>query len=139
MDIEGVDLYARFADESDPVWFGQMWSSGIATREEQHGVKTDIVNPEVGVPYATEQIAIIKGTKKLDEAKRFVDWFGGAEIQGEWAEQFSTMPANEKAMDKTSETNLYISENFKPQDIDWNFVAEHIDEWMEKIELEYMK
>ncbi len=28
--------------------------------------------------------------------------------------------------------------DFKAQEIDWGFVSEHIDEWMEKIELEYM-
>ena len=56
-----------------------------------------------------EAIGIVNGTKKLDEAKEFVDWFGSAEVQGEWAEEFSTLPANEKAVDKANEFNQEIA------------------------------
>lgn len=135
--IEGTEFYSRLASGETP--FGQMWSSGIAAREEQYGVKAGIVNPEVGVPYAVEQVAVVKGTKHLEEAKRFVDWFGSAQIQGEWTQQFSTIPANEKSLPMASEENQKISNTYKPQDIDWAFVAENINAWMEKCELEYMK
>lgn len=133
----GVDLYARIADTNNPIICGQMWSSGIESRDEQYGTKTAYVVPEVGVPYAVEAIGIVNGTKKLDEAKEFVDWFGSAEVQGEWAEEFSTLPANEKAVDKANEFNQEIAK-IPAQDIDWDLVAENIDAWCEKIILEYM-
>ena len=133
----GVDLYARIADTNNPIVCGQMWSSGIESRDEQYGTKTAYVVPEVGVPYAVEAIGIVNGTKKLDEAKEFVDWFGSAEVQGEWAEEFSTLPANEKAVDKANEFNQEIAK-IPAQDIDWDLVAENIDAWCEKIILEYM-
>lgn len=135
--VEGEEFYANLASGKTPL--GQMWSSGIEAREEQYGVKAGLVNPEIGVPYVVEQIAIIKGSKNVETAKKFVEWFGTDEIQGQWAEKFSTMPANKKAMEKANEKNKFISENYKPQDIDWSFVTENVDEWMEKIELEYMK
>lgn len=84
-----------------------------------------------------EAIGIVNGTKKLDEAKEFVDWFGSAEVQGQWAEEFSTLPANEKAVDKANEFNQEIAK-IPAQDIDWDLVAENIDAWCEKIILEYM-
>ena len=133
----GVDLYARIADTNNPVVCGQMWSSGIESRDEQYGTKTAYVIPEVGVPYAVEAVAIVNGTKKLEEAQRFVDWFGSAEVQGEWAETFSTLPANVNAVEKANAFNQEIAE-IPAQEIDWDLVAANIDAWCEKIILEYM-
>ncbi len=138
MSETGVDLYAKIGDVSNQVSFGQMWSSGIETRDEQYNTSTKFVVPEVGVPYAVEGIAIIKGTKNEEEAKSFVEWFGSSQIQGEWAEKFSTLPANEKAIDKVNDFNKQIA-NIPAQDIDWNFVAQNIDKWCEKIELTYIQ
>ena len=137
-DESGVDLYAKISDTSNPVLCGQMWSSGIEARDEQYGTVTSYVVPEVGVPYAVEGVAIVNGTKNEDEVKRFIDWFGSAQIQGEWAQEFSTLPANEGAVDKANDFNKVIAE-LPAQDIDWALVAENIDAWCEKIELTYMK
>lgn len=134
---EGVDLYARIADPDYTVVCGQMWSSGIAARDEQYGVDTGFVIPEVGVPYAVEAVAIVNGTKNEEEAQRFIEWFGSAQIQGEWAETYATLPANVNAMDKADEFSQYIG-TLPAQDIDWTLVAENIDAWCEKIELTYM-
>lgn len=133
---EGVDLYAQIAADNTVVC-GQIWSSGIEARDEQYGTKTAYANPEVGVPYAVEGVAIVNGTKNMDEAKRFVDWFGSAQIQGEWAETFSTLPANVNAVDKANAFNQEIA-TLKAQNIDWALVAANIDQWCEKIALEYM-
>ena len=75
--------------------------------------------------------------KILEEAQRFVDWFGSAQIQGEWAQEFSTLPANEKAVGMANEFNQEIAK-IPAQDIDWSLVAQNIDAWCEKIILEYM-
>lgn len=133
----GVDLYGQISSDTSTVVCGQMWSSGIAARDEQYGTKTGYVVPEVGIPYAVESIGIVKGTKNLEEAQRFVDWFGSAQIQGEWAQQFSTLPANTNAVAMADDFNKEIA-NIPAQDIDWSLVAENIDEWCEKITLEYM-
>ncbi len=135
---EGMDVYAQISDPAKPVICGQMWSSGIETRDEQYGTKTNYVVPEVGVPYAVEAISIVNGTKNEEEAQRFVDWFGSAQIQGEWAQEFSTLPANKNAVDKANEFNQKIA-TLPAQDIDWGLVAENIDAWCETIELNYMQ
>ena len=61
---------------------------------------TDVARPECGIPYAVKGIGIVNGTKNFEEAQRFAEWFGSAQIQGEWAEKFGTMPTNELAADK---------------------------------------
>lgn len=134
---DGGELYALITDDTNPILCGQMWSSGIETRDEQYGTKTAYVLPEVGVPYAVEGISIVNGTKNEEEAQRFMDWFGSAQIQGEWAEEFSTLPANVNAVDKANEFNQEIAE-LPAQEIDWTLVAENIDAWCEEIELNYM-
>lgn len=134
---DGVDLYAQMINANSPVVMGQMWSSGVNQYNEQYGVTSGVVVPEVGVPYAVEGIGIVNGTKNMEEALRFVEWFGSAQIQGEWAEKFGTMPANEKAAEKADALQQELC-SIPAQDIDWAVVAANIDAWCEKIMLEYM-
>ncbi len=134
---DGVDLYGQISDPNSPVLCGQMWSSGVETRDQQYGTSTKYVIPEVGVPYAVEAISIVNGTKNEEEAQRFLDWFGSAQIQGEWAQEFSTLPANINAVDKANAFNQEIAQ-IPAQNIDWGLVAENIDAWVENIELNYM-
>lgn len=134
--VTDLDLFARFADGE--VDFGQMPSSSIPGREAAYGVTSGAVSPEDGVPYAIEQVAIVKGSDNQDEAKKFVDWFGSGEVQGEWAAQFNSLPVNETALESAKPEVVEFDEQFTHQDIDWNFVQENIGAWIEKIELEYM-
>ena len=133
---EGEDFYANLASGKSPL--GPMFSSGLPSREEQYKVKAGIVKPEIGVPYLVEQVAIIKGTKNLEAAKQFVDWFGSAEVQERWSKKFSSMPANEKALANADQSIKDLDASLKKQDIDWTFVSKNIEKWVEKIELELL-
>lgn len=133
---QGEDSFANLASGKTP--FIPMFSSGIPSREKQYGVKAGIVKPDIGVPYLVEQVAIVKGTKNLDAAKAFVDWFGSAEVQTEWSNQFSSMPANAKALENAAQDIKDLDASVKRQDIDWTFVSQHINDWVEKIQLELL-
>ena len=134
---EGVDSYAQIANPNSPVLMCQMWSSGVIQYDEMYGTSTGVAKPEVGIPYAVEGIGIINGTKNMEEALRFVEWFGSAQIQGEWAEKFGTMPANEIAAEKADPFQRELC-SIPAQNIDWALVAKNIDAWCEKITLEYL-
>lgn len=137
--VKGEDLFARMTNKK--VAMGQMWSTGLKIREKQYStIKTGIVKPEIGMPNVTEQIGIVKGSKNLEKAKEFVDWFGSAEVQAEWSKAFATIPANTKALDMTDpQIKEYANSFGKAQDIDWQFVADNISKWIEKIELEILQ
>ncbi|MDO5088862.1 MAG: extracellular solute-binding protein [Leptotrichiaceae bacterium] len=136
--VKGEDLFSKIADKK--VGMGQIWSSGIAGREEQYKVKVGIVRPEVGVPFVIEGFGIVKGTKKLEKAKAFVEWFGSPEIQAAWSKQFTSMPANTKALAMADPKMIEFEKSFtKKQDIDWEFVSENINKWIEKIELQILQ
>ncbi|MCT9624136.1 iron(III) transport system substrate-binding protein [Arthrobacter sp. SORGH_AS 212] len=134
--VAKTDLFARIA--SGEVDMGQMPSSIIADREKSFKVNVDTVIPSVGVPLAVEQIALVKGTKKKDQAQKFIDWFGSADVQGQFAKQFNSMPVNKSAQAQANPEVVDFFADLKQQDIDWEFVQENMGAWVEKIELEYM-
>ena len=134
--VAKTDLFARIA--SGEVDMGQMPSSIIADREKSFKVNVETVIPSVGVPLAVEQIALVKGTKKKDQAQKFIDWFGSADVQGQFAKQFNSMPVNKSAQAQANPEVVGFFADLKQQDIDWEFVQENMGAWVEKIELEYM-
>jgi len=134
--VAKTDLFARIA--SGDTDMGQMPSSIIPDREKSFNVKVDTVMPFVGVPLAIEQVALVKGSKKKDEALKFINWFGTAETQGQFAQKFNAMPVNTKAAAQANPEVVDFFKNLKQQDIDWGFVQANMGKWVEKIELEYM-
>ncbi|WP_309064901.1 extracellular solute-binding protein [Microbacterium sp.] len=134
--VEGTDLYARIA--RDEVDFGVLPSSGIEARDAEYGTETGVIVPEYGVPYVTEQIAPIAGTDNEKQAQEFIDWFGSAEVQGEFAAEFNAMPVNENAIEQANPEVVELMESLPRQDIDFGFVSEHLGEWVEKVTLEYI-
>lgn len=135
--VKDQDMYARMAEGK--VDAGQMWTSGILAREEKYKVKTTIVKPSVGVPFAVEQIALVKGTKRADLAKKFIDWFGSADVQGGFAQKFDAAPVNKGAVAKAKPEAMALVDGLTPQQIDWTFAAENMPKWVEKAELEFLK
>ncbi|MDN3309322.1 extracellular solute-binding protein [Microbacterium oryzae] len=134
--VPDTDLYARMAE--DEVDMGQMWTSGLPAREEQYGIDSEVVRPEVGVPYAVEQVAVVKGTDQAEQAQEFIDWFGSADVQAAWSAEFDSMPVNEGAIAEADAEIVAFHEDLPRQEIDWDLVAENLPAWVEKIELEYI-
>ncbi|KQM16331.1 ABC transporter substrate-binding protein [Plantibacter sp. Leaf171] len=134
--VEGTDLYARLT--RGEVDFGTIPSSGITSRDAEYGTKTGVIAPKSGVPYVTEQIAEIAGTKREQQAQKFIDWFGSAETQGAFAKEFSAYPVNEKAKAEALPEVVALIDSLPKQDIDFEFVRENIGAWVEKTELEYL-
>ncbi|ANY73723.1 ABC transporter substrate-binding protein [Paenibacillus ihbetae] len=135
--VEGEDFYANLASGKTPL--GALVSGTLEQKEEQYKVKAGIVSPEIGVPMVVEHAAIVNGTKKQATAERFVEWMGSAEVQGQFAAQFNAMPANTKAAEQANASVKELYSTLKPQELDWAFIAENMDQWAEKIELEIMQ
>lgn len=134
--VEGTDLFARMVEGE--VDMGQMWLAGKFSREEEYGITTTAISPEIGVPYAVQHVAKVAGTKNAEAAEAFIDWFGGAELQAAWSNEFFTAPTNEVALQDADQDAVELTDSFTPQDIDWTFVAENLDGWIEKIELDVL-
>jgi iron(III) transport system substrate-binding protein len=135
---DGEDFTQNLIDKKVPLMM--LWGSGVIDRQKQYDFTFGIMVPEIGIPYVVEQVAILNGTENLESAKAFVDWFGTAEVQAAWAQQFGTSPANKIAMESASEEARALDALLsKSQPIDWAIVQKNIELWVEKIELEYME
>lgn len=133
---EGTNMWARLAEGE--IDMGQFATGGLPSHMEEYGVNAEVAIPEVGIPYAIEQVAILAGTDKSEDAQEFVDWFGSAEVQAAYHEAFDGMPVNERAIAEADPEIVEFHQDLPRQDIDWEFVAEMLPEWIEKIELEYV-
>ena len=133
---ENEDTQQLFADGTMPINF--YFSSGIPSVEEEYGFKVEPIDPEYGVITMREQIGVVNKGEDQDyeAAKAFVDWFGSAEVQGEWAETFGSIPVNQGAAEQMLPRVAELVEATTPMEVDWNFVRENIAGWLEKIELE---
>ena len=131
---EGEDYFSMFASGDAPI--GTMISGELAAKKEQYGAEPTFIHPQAGTPQVVESIAIVNGTEQEKIAQEFIDWYGSADVQGAFAAEFNAMPANKEAQDQVSDFQKEVFADLKAQDIDWAYVTENIDAWVEKLELE---
>lgn len=137
MEQQGEDSVGNVISGKTPIT--EMWGSGVLQNQNERDYEFQVMSPEVGVPYVTEQVAMITGSKKRELAVDFANWFGSADIQTEWMNEFGTIPCQPAALEKAPEDIKNFIDKVHPQDMDWAFVAENIDQWVEKCELEFLQ
>lgn len=135
---ENEEQLQNFAEGTVPLSYHFL--GGIPNAEEEFGFDAEIVNPEQGVITMREQIGVVNKGDDHDytAAQEFVDWFGSAEMQSAFVEEFGGLPVNESAVDSAPERLQEIAEQTEPMEVDWNFVRENLNQWVEKVELELM-
>lgn len=137
LETTGEDWFGNLVNGTRPMTM--LWGSGMIEREEQYNMDLGVMNPELGVPFVVEQLALVKGTKKAEEAKRFIDWFGSVEPQVEWANNFGTTPAIPEALARAPKHTVeFMKKMDKIQELDWQFIGANIEAWAEKVQLEYV-
>ena len=95
-----------------------------------------------GTYYIAEYIGILDKAGRTDEqtetVKAFADWFGSAEVQAAWAEEFDSVPCNADAVDLVYGEDIpeiYLLPNFALATVDGTdmtyaaYVAAHSAEW----------
>lgn len=137
MEVQGDDHIGNVISGKYPI--SEMWGSGVLQGQTERDYKFQVMVPEVGVPYVTEQVAMIKGSGKRDLAVDFANWFGSAEVQAEWMKEFGTIPCQPAALEQASDDIKEFVNAVHPQDMDWEFIAANIDQWVEKCELEFIQ
>lgn len=134
---QGEDSIGAIIDGSLPM--DMHWASGVITEQRDRDYKFGIMTPEVGEPFVVESVAIVKTTRKPELSVDFLNWFGSAEIQLAWSDAWGTIPAQKEALEQVDDDIKEMMSILKPQDLDWGFIAENIDAWVEKAELEYVQ
>lgn len=134
----GEDYITPLIDDSNPLNYSMLWGSGVIQNQNERNYKFQVMSPEIGVPYVTEQIGILSTSKKQTLVKEFINWFGSDKLQKEWSDKFGSIPANKKALENVKEDIKELTNSVKPQALDWEFIAKHIGEWVEKAQLEFI-
>lgn len=133
---DGSDQWQTVKEGTTPLILS--WYGGIVSNTEKNEIPTGYVVPENGTPIVAEGIGIVNGTKNMEVAKEFVEWFGNPENMGEYANEFGQAPAHPDAIALCNEELKADATMFKAQDIDWEVASEKMNDWLTKIELEIM-
>lgn len=132
---DGEDYFGNVVTGVRPM--SGIWGSGyIQNKNELQADNLAYVTPEIGVPYVVEQVAVFKNSGKTDLAIDFINWFGSAEVQADWSAQFGSTPAHPDALATADAEVQEMMETVHPQEMDWDYIVQYIEQWMEKIELE---
>ena len=136
---EGENDFENMAKGKVPITF--TFASGLKNKADAFHHNPLVITPAIGLPSNTNHIGIVKksDTKKTEEAERFANWLCGGDTIGRYAQQFGILPANKEAVEQATDAMKELSKNMKAQDIDWEFVSEHIEDWISKIELEILE
>lgn len=134
--VEGEELFSNMVNGK--VSIGTAVSGTMKSKEEQYDISVGIVKPEIGTPMIIEQVALINGTKNEETAKEFIDWCGSEEVQTAFAKEFNAMPTNIAAAKEANADIIELFTGLKSQELDWTFIYENMDLWIEKIQLEIL-
>ncbi|MBO7402276.1 MAG: ABC transporter substrate-binding protein, partial [Lachnospiraceae bacterium] len=100
-----------------------------------------LVDVEDGTYYIAEYIGILEKAGRTDAqtaaVKEFAEWFGSADVQAKWGEEFDSFPCNTDASKKLYPNGIpaiYQLKNFALNKVDGNstyaeYVAKHSSEW----------
>ena len=134
---DGEDYVGNVVNGDIPMT--EMWGAGLCKNQVDYGMEFGVMQPEEGVPYVVEQLAIIKGTDNMELALDFINWFGAAEQMYGWSTNAGATPANVDALAMVENEDIKSMANFKVQEVDWVLVKENVNAWAEKIQLEYLQ
>ncbi len=111
----------------------------LGTLEPENWGLADI---DDGVFYIAEYIGILDKSGRTDEeteaVKAFCEWFGSAEVQEEWGEEFDSFPCNEEAANALYPDGIpeiYTQPNMSLQTVEGTdmtyseYVSAHLAEW----------
>ena len=99
-----------------------------------------LVDIDDGTYYIAEYIGILdkagRTPAQTAAVEAFAEWFGSADIQAEWAEEFDSYPCNTEAADLVYDTipPIYTLKNFALNKVDGNtsyaeYVGAHSSSW----------
>lgn len=102
----------------------------------------DLVSIKDGTYYIAEYLGVLDKAGRTDEeteaVKAFAEWFGSADVQAAWGEEFDSYPCNEvaqQALYPDGLPSIYLLDNFALNKVEGTdmtyaeYVGEHSAEW----------
>lgn len=134
---DGDDYIGNVIDGTVPM--SELWGAGVIRYQQERNFEFGLMLPEIGEPFVVEQVGIINGCENVALAEDFINWFGSAEIQKGWSDSVGAIPANTKALEMIDNQDIKdLMAKVKIQDVDWGLVSQYVNDWAEKVQLEYL-
>ena len=115
------------------------WYGNIKKQSANYAIDIGYVDGPSGSPIVAESIALINNASNQENGKKFIEWFGSAEMQATYAKEFFKMgqtPLNTRAAELSDQEIRSDATRFIPQNIDYSIVSRHLNDWLKRIELE---
>ena len=153
MTDEGWDWFNKFYGNAviyeDGMNRAELMASGenVVSLNHYQGVQSDAanggydyayVNTVGGTPIVVERNAILAGTDNLEDALAFLEVVQSVEFQVWNAETFGVIPVHPDAIAQSPAEIRAAAEMFTTQAIDWDLMAENLDGWLERIQLDML-
>jgi iron(III) transport system substrate-binding protein len=106
--------------------------SDITDSVTKNNMPLTIVNAVSGSPVITDAIAIVKGAKHLEAAKKFVEFAGRPDMQAQLADKFNRMPTHPQALKQAPAWMKQLT--YKMMDVDWMRLSQKQSEWLQYYE-----
>lgn len=103
----------------------------IATLQRRHGIPVDYVIPASGTPVVVDGIAIVRGSRVPEAARRYYEFVTSRGAMLEAAERFLRLPARRDIPpDSLPDWIREAQAQIRPMEIDRALLSERLDEWM---------
>jgi iron(III) transport system substrate-binding protein len=103
----------------------------IATLKQRVGIPVEYVIPSSGTPLLFDGIAIVRGAKRPNEARRYYEFVTTPAAMIAGARQFVRIPArNDIPVDSLPQWIRDANTRIRPMPIDRELMARHLDDWM---------
>lgn len=121
-------LYQKLARQEGLV---SLWNLPDVLRVQAQGFPLDYVLPTSGTPVLVDAVAIVKGSKRPDLARVFVDYVGSMEGQLVAArEAFRNITRVDIPADSLPAWLVDVNERLEPMHLDWEMLQSRGREWM---------
>jgi iron(III) transport system substrate-binding protein len=108
--------------------------NSIIDNKIKNNMPLEVIDAHSGSPVITDGIALIRGAKRPQAARAFIEFAGSAETQALLANTFNRLPTNPDAL---AESPAWMAETkFKIMDVDWQDLAAKQSAWMQKWDAE---
>jgi putative spermidine/putrescine transport system substrate-binding protein len=128
-----ADLTPFFQQEE--AWVGVWTDSETYSYVQRTGFPLKFVFPKEGTTAIQTTISVVKNSKNVDMAEKFINYFIGAEAQELMAQKLGWMPANKKAKLPTDMAAIIASpagSGNNMTSIDHAYIAEQRPAWVER-------
>lgn len=128
-----TQMYLKLAGNDEPVTLWNM--PDIILQANSYQYPFGYLFPKSGTVVLTDGIALVKGSKNSEEAKKFYEFVTSPEAMKLQAEKFYRIPARTDIPKETLPEWIKKAE-YKELELDWEMISEKEADWMKKWDAE---